>query len=390
MNSHERKELRYQRRQQKRTQKRQKFLQSLPSYEEVFTFQNLYNAFWACRKEVSWKPSIQIYQHNITTEITKMLNQLHSEQGFRSDGFIEFNICERGKMRHIRSVNIKERVVQRCFCDNYLVPLLTHNLIYDNGASLRHKGVTFSLNRMKKHLQKYYKKHKTNQGYILLFDFSNYFGSISHEILYQQFDPLMLDEKCRKLFHHLVDVFGDVGLGLGSQVSQVSAVAFLNKMDHFFENQSCVDGYARYMDDGYVIVQNLQAAQECKEKLFEFAKQLGVSLNEHKIKIIKLTKTFTFLKKRFLLTPIGKVVVRLNYKNVFKHRKRIKKLYCLTEKGVLTITDLQLSHLSWKGQVIKRYNSRKAVYDIDKQIRRLLNGSNSNHASYKCSISKGQ
>lgn len=134
-------------------------------------------------------------------------------------------------MRHIKSVNIRERVVQRCFCDNYLIPLLTKNLIYDNGASLKDKGITFSLNRLIYHLKKYYKKHQNNEGWIVLYDFSNYFGNINHNKLYAIVDPLMLDNKCLKLYHHLIDVFGEVGLGLGSQVSQISAIIFPNQID---------------------------------------------------------------------------------------------------------------------------------------------------------------
>lgn len=392
MSNKDRYEKRFQRRKLCRERNKEKFLNSLPSYKEIFTFENLWRSFWLCRKEVSWKPSIQIYQQNLTTELLKLLDELYSKQGFKSRGFIEFNICERGKMRHIKSVDIRERVVQRCFCDYYLIPLLTHNLIYDNGASLKDKGITFSLDRLKTHLEKYYKKYNTNEGWILLYDFSNYFGSIDHKELYKIVDPLIKDDKCLKLLHHLVDAFGDVGLGLGSQVSQILAVAFPNKIDQLLTN-NFNESNARYMDDGYISFHNKEDALKCKGFLLKQAKNMKISLNPKKIKICKLGRTFIYLKKRFFLNQKGNVIIKLNKNNIYKHRRKIKKIFKLMNQNKLTLKDIELSHKSWKGQVIKRYKNRKSIYNIDSQIRRLLNGYqyiNSNNGGYRSSIRKSK
>lgn len=381
MTNQERREARYKRRKQKREEKKELFLANMPSYDEVFTFQNLWDSFWLCRKEVGWKPSIQIYQQNLSIELIKLLRDLYSEDGFISRGFIEFNICERGKMRHIKSVDIRERVVQRCFCDYYLVPLLTRNLIYDNGASLKNKGSTFSLNRLKEHLERYYKKYNSNEGYILLFDFSNFFGNINHEELYNIVDPLILDNRCKKLYHHLVDAFGDVGLGLGSQVSQISAVAFPNYIDHVLANFPYTESMARYMDDGYVILHTKEAALECMNLLLSNAEKLKITLNPKKIKICKLNRSFIYLKKRFFLNESGQAIIRLNRNNIYKHRRRIKKLFGLVEEGRIIPYDIELCHKSWYGQIINRFKNRKSIYDVDRQIRRLLDEYNANYAS---------
>lgn len=387
MSSVERKEKRYQRRKEKRQEKIKNFLENAPSYEEVFTFEHLWNSFWLCRKEVSWKPSIQIYQQNLTSELVILLNELYSKDGFKSRGFIEFNICERGKMRHIKSVDIKERIVQRCFCDYYLIPLLTRNLVYDNGASLKNKGVSFTLDRLNIHLEQYYKKYNTNEGWILLYDFSNYFGNIDHEKLYKIVDALILDDKCKKLYHHLVDAFGSVGLGLGSQVSQVSAVIFPNIIDHKIANFKNTESSARYMDDGYVIFKNKEDAIECEKMLLEEADKLNIILNPKKIKICKINRSFIYIKKRFFLNDKGNSIMRLNRNNIFKHRRRINKLFGLMEQKKIQLEDIELSHKSWYGQV-KKYKNKKSVYNIDLQIRRLINGYNSNLSSDKCGIRK--
>lgn len=372
MTNAERKEKRFQRRKAIRLAKKEKFLNNMPTYDEVFTYEHLWSSFWLCRQDVSWKPSIQMYQQNLNLEIVKIMNELKSDQGFHSRGFIEFNICERGKMRHIKSVDIRERVVQRCFCDYYLVPLLTRNLIYNNGASLKNKGVAFSLNRLKQALKQYYKKYHTNEGYIVLYDFSNYFGNIDHKKLYNMIDPLIKDEKCKKLFHHLIDVFGDNGLGLGSQVSQVSAVSFPNKLDQTFMNLPIVENYARYMDDGYIITHTKRDAEKSIQILIEQCKKLNIILNPKKIRICKLNHYFTYIKKRFCLTKSGKSIMKLNRNNIFKHKRRINKLLKLVKKNKLTKADVILSHKSWYGQVKNKYYNRKAIYNIHLEILKLI------------------
>ena len=100
----------------------------ITEFEQVFTFRHLWDSYKKCRKGVGWKPSIQIFNQNMGMNIYKLYKELHSGT-FKSDGFYEFTIKERGKERHIRSVNIRERIVQRCLCDYCLVPALSKSLI---------------------------------------------------------------------------------------------------------------------------------------------------------------------------------------------------------------------------------------------------------------------
>lgn len=362
MNSKERKEARYQRRREKRLAKRKKFIDSLGTYEDIFSYKNLYDSFHYCKQGVLWKPSIQSYQANLPTNIYELYSELR-KCAYRTKGFKEFRICERGKMRNIKSVHISERCVQRCFCDHYLVPLLSKNLIYDNGASLKGKGTDFALNRIKIHLRNHYKKYN-NSGYILLYDFSNYFGNINHDILYSMVDELIADEKLRKLYHQFVDAFTDTGLGLGSQISQVSAVAFPNIIDHTFKDKMGVNGYGRYMDDGYIISNDLQFLKECEKVLYDLCNKLDIQINEKKIRIIKLTHTFTFLKKRITLTSTGKVIVRLSRKTLYSTRRRLKKLKILMGEGKISYENVKLAYLSWRGSVVK-YKNYFAICKID-------------------------
>jgi hypothetical protein len=78
---------------------------------------------------------------------------------------------------------LSERIVQKCLCDNVLTPILTHPLIYDNGASVKGKGVHFAIRRLIVHLSKFYRQNGfSNAGYALLIDFTKFFDNIRHDI----------------------------------------------------------------------------------------------------------------------------------------------------------------------------------------------------------------
>ena len=57
-------------------------------------------------------------------------------------------------------------------------------MIYDNGASLKNKGIDFSRERFEKHLHMYYREHGSNDGYVLLMDYSKFYDNIPHETAY--------------------------------------------------------------------------------------------------------------------------------------------------------------------------------------------------------------
>lgn len=155
MNSKERHEARYQRRKEKRLRRKQERNEQYGDFDKVFTFDNLYCAFKKCCRGVGWKASTQRYKANALQNVNDAFNSLHNGT-YKSRGFYEFDLVERGKPRHIKSVHISERVVQRCLCDNALVPMFSKSFIYDNGACMEHKGIDFAARRLVCHLQRHF------------------------------------------------------------------------------------------------------------------------------------------------------------------------------------------------------------------------------------------
>ena len=373
MTSIERHELRYQRRVAKRKAKKQQLLKKYGNLENVFTFSNMYKSYKSCKRNVGWKESTQRYKMNALIYIVRTLNEVKT-QTFKSRGFYKFDVMERGKIRHIQSVHISERVLQRCLCDNSLIPLISNSFIYDNGACLKGKGIDFSINRFIKHLRNHYKKHG-NSGYILFFDFSKYFESIDHKILKNIILKYYGNDKSSELFQltsMLIDNFeGNKGIGLGSQISQICALAMPNKLDHYIKEVLKVKGYGRYMDDGYLIHHDKKYLQIFLNKILEICNDLKITINKNKTKIIKLTRPLIFLKKKFILTSTGKIVITPARKSVVRMRRKLKKFKNFLNNGKMKVEEISNSLAAWLGSIIK-FQSYKIQANIKKLYFKLF------------------
>lgn len=347
MTSAERKEFRYHRRKEKRDRKKALQCANYDKFDWVFSYDHLYYSYKMCRRNVGWKASVQKYVVNAPLNVWTTYDELRNDT-YRTSGFFEFDVCERGKKRHIRSVTINERVVQRCLCDYALVPVLSRTFIYDNGASMERKGYSFAVNRMCQHLHEHYRKHG-NDGYILLFDFSKFFDRISHELIKGILRKEFTDERIIKLTEHFVDAFGDIGMGLGSQISQVLALASANRIDHYVKEVCRIRGYGRYMDDGYLIHHDKEHLNKCFDEIKQLCEELGIVLNTKKTQIVKLSHGFTWLKIRFYLLDSGKVVRKIYKRSITKMRVKLKKFRVKVDKGQMTLEDVRASWQSWKA-----------------------------------------
>ena len=319
---------RYLRRKEKREKQKEKFKDI--DFEDVAGLDALFDAAYKSAKGVKWKASVQKYILNILFNINKARKSLLANKDIRL-GFIEFDINERGKIRHIRSVHFSERVIQKALCSNVLYPVLTSNLIMDNGASQKNKGTHFATQRLIKSLHKYY-RHYGNEGYVLTIDFKSYFDNINHEKLKEIYRQNFTDENILKLSDDFIDAFGEMGLGLGSETSQISAVAYINSIDHFIKENLRIKAYGRYMDDSYIIHPSKSVLKSILEVLNKKYEQLGIKVNPKKTNIKKLKSGFTFLKTRFFLTDTGKVLKKPCRSSITRQRKRLKRQAVLYQK----------------------------------------------------------
>lgn len=393
MNSKERHELRYQRRVKKRQERKAKAIEGSETLEGLLEFDNFIEAFKKCKKGVSWKHSVQNYGIHLFENISRTLRRILQKKKI-TKGFVEFDINERGKQRHIKSVHISERVVQKLCCQKLLTKAIDRTLIYDNSASTKGKGTHFCIRRLTCHLQKFYRKHKSNKGYIAILDIKGFFDNISHIEIFKTLKSICPDKRMVELVMQFVDAFNPLfanrkskkrltkiekfkkrlkgkSLGLGSEVSQTFAKSFTNAIDHFMKEVLHLEGYGHYMDDFYIISESKAHLEKCVEIFKQKLAELGLKLNEAKSKIYRLRDTFTFLKVRFNLLESGKVLRRVGRKSITRMRHRLKKLNKKLNDGIIDFNTIRTSYESWKGHV-KGKNSRKTVHSMNKLYNELF------------------
>ena len=366
MTSEERREARYQRRAAKRKAKKSEKLKNVDDFDTVFSYKNLYKAYKNCRKGVAWKANVQKYITQAPLNVYNTYCDLMNGK-YKSPGFYEFDISDRGRTRRIKSPVMSEKVVQRCLCDNALVPAMQRTFIYDNGASIKGKGYTFAVNRITEHLHEHYRKYGQD-GYVLVFDFSHFFDNVSHELVKRMIRKEITDNRIMSLSDYFIDMFGTKGLGLGSQISQVLALASANKIDHLVKEVLKIKAYARYTDDGYLIHPSKEYLHKCLDAIKTVCKELGITLNEKKTQIVKLSHGFTWLKIRFFLTKSGKVIRKLCKKSITKQRRKLKKLRKKLDEGKIEYTDVVQSFQSWRAHA-----SNFSAYHTIKNMEKLYN-----------------
>lgn len=94
----------------------QRLIKNAPydNYDKVFNFENLFSAALKCRRNVGWKGSVQNFMNEALSNVAKLADEL-GNRNFKITHKYNFTTYERGKLRNIQSVHIRERVVQRCF-----------------------------------------------------------------------------------------------------------------------------------------------------------------------------------------------------------------------------------------------------------------------------------
>lgn len=127
-------------------------------------------------------------------------------------------------------------------------------------------------------LAEHYRKHG-REGYVLVFDFSKYFDTAQHEPVFREFERSGIDDRLVALSKYFIQNFGDVGLGLGSQVSQIAALALPNRIDHYIKDVLGMKYYARYMDDGCIISESKEKLEICLRELRRLCAEHGIRLN---------------------------------------------------------------------------------------------------------------
>ncbi len=350
----------------------------------------LYEAFKTSMKGSAWKEEPQKFEIDFLSEITKLHQELESRTYKTSEG-TEFMLNERGKIRYIHGSRMRDRVVRHALCDEELTEKLQPYLIHNNGASQKGKGISFSRRMFENDLHNYWLEHRTNEGYVGFVDLSKFYDNIRHDKIKElvhpkidEFSQWLLDEilntfevdvsymseeefsSCLTMkfdsvkYHSEIsnevktgEKFMQKSVDIGDQVSQDIGVFFPTRLDNYAKIVRGCKRYGRYMDDIYVMGETKEYVESVIEGIKREVKKLGMFINEKKTRITKLSGTYKYLQVKYSLTDTGKIIKRINPKNVTRERRKLKAYKRLLDRGEMSYNDVEQAAKSWMGSFAK-------------------------------------
>lgn len=330
----------------------------------------LYDGFLASIKGSAWKEEPQRFEINLLTELTALSNEI-SSRTYQTSSAVEFTLNERGKTRHIHSQRMRDRVVRHVLCDTELRENLHGYLIYNNGASQTGKGLSFARRMIERDLHNFWLKYRTNDGYIAMVDLSKFYDNVRHdkvrELIYPRISEQaqwLMDEILRRMEKSSGE---PKGVNIGDQVSQEIGIYFPTRIDNYVKIVRAQKWYGRYMDDMYIICKDRNELLSIIDGIAKAAEEIGLLINERKTHIAKLSDTFRYLQIKYRLTESGKIVRRINPKNVTRERRRLKKYRHLVNIGRMAYQDVEQAARSWMGNYAKLMSKQqirhmKALY----------------------------
>lgn len=322
----------------------------------------LYDAYLKAKKGSEWKEEVQRFGMDYLLGLAKIQKEL-KEKTYEFKPTREFILNERGKKRLISGEHFEDRIVKHSLCDEVLTPLIEPYLIYDNCASRKGKGIAQTRKRLDAHLSKFYRENKSNDGYILLIDYSKYYDNIKHDVLLDLIKKYVSDEtaiwlvekilkKARIDVSYMTDekvkdtengIFNSLEynpdkrlltglkylnkhLNIGDQTAQIAGVSYPIPIDNYIKIVKGAKYYGRYMDDSYIIHKERKFLKELLNKITEIADKIGIHINKKKTRIVKLKHCWKFLQIRYRMTESGKITKKISKESLTRFRRKMKKL----------------------------------------------------------------
>lgn len=350
-------------------------------YDEAIGFSAIYRAVHECSKGVKWKESVLNNYLHPCRAARVIIESFKKGEPYKPLPYHRFMVKE-PKVREIYSTRFRDRVIQRAMLNSGLYRLLTKRLIYDNFACQKGKGTDMAIRRLKKHLIDYYEKN-SDRGCICQIDVRKFFPSIPHIVAKEALKRcIKIDEEALQFCYDIIDYFEDQsekygydssfgrrGIAPGSEFSQLVALNVLDPIDHFVKDELGIKHYIRYMDDIIFFHEDQQTAKEIYAKIKKRIELLGLEVNK-KSRVRPFKHGLTFLKFKFKFNNNGKLIVKIDDKNMTKERRKLKSYKSMFDRKIVRLDLVYSNLMSWSDH-LKYANAgmiRKSIHDFANKL----------------------
>lgn len=326
-------------------------------YEKVRDFENIYLAYRKARKGKRYRIQTAQFECIQDDELLALQEELKSKT-YKPGAYHSFFIHD-PKKRLISAAPFRDRVVHHALC-RVIEPIWEARFIHDSYANRVGKGTHRALDRA----QDFSRRYK----YVLQCDVKQFFPSIDHEILMNEFSRLIKDKDvlwlCESILKSGDGVLADEyevkyfegddlfavnrprGLPIGNLTSQFWANVYMNEFDHFVKRELKCPAYVRYVDDFLLFSNDRKQLADWRAGVIERIAKLRLTLHEECAQIFPTSTGIPFLG--FRLYPDHRL---LKTRKAIYFRRKFSHLLGEYSKGLLSFERLNQSVQGWVNHV---------------------------------------
>lgn len=326
-------------------------------FEQVCDFENLYLAYRKARKGKRYRPQTAMFERVQDDELLSLQEELQSKT-YKPGAYHSFFIHD-PKKRLISAAPFRDRVVHHALC-RVMEPIWEARFIHDSYANRVEKGTHRALDRAQELSRKY--------KYVLQCDVRQFFPSIDHAILMNEFTRLIKDKDllwlCEAILKSGEGVLADEyemkyfdgddlfainrprGLPIGNLTSQFWANVYMNEFDHFVKRELECPAYIRYVDDFLLFSDDKRQLASWRAVIIEMVAKLRLSLHEESAQIYPVSTGIPFLG--FRVYPDHRL---LKTRKAIHFRRKLGSLLKEYSNGLLLFPKLNQSIQGWVNHV---------------------------------------
>lgn len=325
-------------------------------FENAVELNSIVHAIRKCRVGVSYKGGVNdAWIHALVFGKRLRDDILRDRYRMRKGTLVKIY---RPKPRVANAPFFRDRVWQRSMCDNGLYDDLTAGLIEENFACQKGKGTDKAIRHIVRCLQELWREDPNSPIYGDHLDIRKFFPSTPHIEIHELERRRVMEPRFLQYLHEIVesqedprpqdeiyrDPFGARGTGLGSQINQLVQIALLDDLDH--DIKKICRHYARYNDDFLVLSHNRDEVESVNKLIRSRLADKGLTMTD-KCGIFTVDHGFYFMRKRFILTSTGKIVIRLHKDAMADERHILRCLKYGVDHGERSMEDVKRHYQSW-------------------------------------------
>jgi retron-type reverse transcriptase len=269
----------------------------------MFTLEALHSAYLKSRVSKRYKVSVMEFERDLGANLQELLGELHSGS-YEPRPYKSFHVYE-PKPRLIHAPHFRDVVVQRAMYDT-LYPIMDATFLVDSFGCRVGYGTHRSADKVQ-----HYMRQSSGDSYTLQMDIRKFFYRIDREVFVIIWKKKIKDDRVIKLIGQFTEYEG-TGIPIGNLMSQLSALVYLNELDHFIKRELKAEKYVRYVDDFVIFDISKERAHELLQKIESFLQNyLKLELSKYRIAPINRGVNFCgfrtwrrvrFIRKHALLT----------------------------------------------------------------------------------------